>query len=497
MYPPKNGPRALAKHIGMDEKYLPKIDLHDELTEERVDMCRKRFGETLSQLSAMGYDDQLRNVRSVLRHHGDKDRVVQEYAHDTMIFIGDRVIRGPDWKWGNQDGKDGIAGTVRALRQWHPQDPSNVMTEAVVSWDIGAYGNYRFGYRGAFDLIVVEKCARYTRPSDNAQTLRCISVGDKVKRDKPNWRWGKQDGNTTQSYGTVIELYASPAPFANGIRVGVLWDKDKDHWLKVATEYKERLAKRQKEKEKEKPKEEEKEKEKEKTQQYTQMCQNVTIDPHYTLREIAKTNDNSPDAIENSIWEEPDFDELLSQPLPRYRWGIEEAYDLSVIQQVGLKEGQYLIIDDKVTKGPAFKSPPSGDYSEESGVVLRVEQWDPARVQPQQIRGDKVYTQWSSRHGFRFNYNGIMDVVFSRRGQLLNHESTRIRVGDRVQRSFFWDQQKYGDEDGGDGAQGTVAVLQFVLEISGILAKVRWDKTDHVNMYSWGFNDIYDIAKIE
>lgn len=29
--------------------------------------------------------------------------------------VGARVIRGPDWKWGKQDGGDGHVGTVRSF----------------------------------------------------------------------------------------------------------------------------------------------------------------------------------------------------------------------------------------------------------------------------------------------------------------------------------------------------------------------------------------------
>ncbi len=48
--------------------------------------------------------------------------------------VGYRVVRGPDWKWGKQDGGDGHLGTVRSFE-------SN--EEVLVLWDNGTAANYR------------------------------------------------------------------------------------------------------------------------------------------------------------------------------------------------------------------------------------------------------------------------------------------------------------------------------------------------------------------
>ncbi|XP_065199147.1 E3 ubiquitin-protein ligase mib1-like [Sycon ciliatum] len=58
-------------------------------------------------------------------------------------LIGARVIRGPDWKWKNQDGGEGHCGTVRAFEGTR---------DVVVIWDNGTSANYRCA--GAFDLRV-------------------------------------------------------------------------------------------------------------------------------------------------------------------------------------------------------------------------------------------------------------------------------------------------------------------------------------------------------
>lgn len=56
--------------------------------------------------------------------------------------VGMRVVRGPDWKWSDQDKGEGGQGTVVDVHNdW-----------AVVIWDYGARADYRAGADGKFDL---------------------------------------------------------------------------------------------------------------------------------------------------------------------------------------------------------------------------------------------------------------------------------------------------------------------------------------------------------
>jgi len=59
--------------------------------------------------------------------------------------VGARVMRGPDWKWGKQDGGEGHVGTVRNFES---------LEEVVVVWDNGTAANYRC--QGAFDLRIID-----------------------------------------------------------------------------------------------------------------------------------------------------------------------------------------------------------------------------------------------------------------------------------------------------------------------------------------------------
>ena len=62
--------------------------------------------------------------------------------------LGLRVVRGPDWRWEDQDGGEGCVGTVVKLGK---------ASEAVkVQWDCGVRGMYHTGARGKFDLRVLD-----------------------------------------------------------------------------------------------------------------------------------------------------------------------------------------------------------------------------------------------------------------------------------------------------------------------------------------------------
>jgi E3 ubiquitin-protein ligase mind-bomb len=72
----------------------------------------------------------------------------------TMLEVGVRVIRGPDWKWGAQDDGDGHVGTVVELGKFG--SISSPDKTVVVQWDYGFRTNYRVGYQDCYDLRVVD-----------------------------------------------------------------------------------------------------------------------------------------------------------------------------------------------------------------------------------------------------------------------------------------------------------------------------------------------------
>ena len=93
--------------------------------------------------------------------------------------VGCRVVRGPDWKWGEQDGGEGNVGTVVEVKYGMeaasvaPQAGDSAAASAapgntvVVCWDAGVCTNYRCGLNDKHDL----------RLFDNAQSGElCVCV---------------------------------------------------------------------------------------------------------------------------------------------------------------------------------------------------------------------------------------------------------------------------------------------------------------------------------
>ena len=73
------------------------------------------------------------------------------------IFTGAKVVRGPDWEWGNQD--DGETGRVIDIRGWDNESSRSVAT---VTWPSGSTNVYRLGYKGCVDLRYVEEASAGT-----------------------------------------------------------------------------------------------------------------------------------------------------------------------------------------------------------------------------------------------------------------------------------------------------------------------------------------------
>lgn len=61
---------------------------------------------------------------------------------------GMRVVRGPDWKWSNQDGGQCHLGTVIGV--------SRVNTTCMVQWDVGTVTECRAGGEGLADLRIFD-----------------------------------------------------------------------------------------------------------------------------------------------------------------------------------------------------------------------------------------------------------------------------------------------------------------------------------------------------
>lgn len=84
-----------------------------------------------------------------------------------------RVVRGLDWKWGNQDDGEGHVGTVVEIgRQGSTTTPDKTV---VVQWDSGTRTNYRTGYQGSYDLLLYDNAqiGKDTRPESYLLERKC------------------------------------------------------------------------------------------------------------------------------------------------------------------------------------------------------------------------------------------------------------------------------------------------------------------------------------
>ena len=73
------------------------------------------------------------------------------------IELGLRVVRGPDWKWGDQDGGEGTVGSVVEVSTADvPPNGTSLVRGVVVQWDTGNRSNYRCGVEGKYDLRVFD-----------------------------------------------------------------------------------------------------------------------------------------------------------------------------------------------------------------------------------------------------------------------------------------------------------------------------------------------------
>ena len=93
-----------------------------------------------------------------------------------MASPGDSVIRGPDWKWKDQDGGEGGIGVVTQKKK----------TEGwvEVKWQQnGQTNSYRMGHDGKFDLIA-KGGFKEARKSDIPKTIVSTFTGKRFKVTK-------------------------------------------------------------------------------------------------------------------------------------------------------------------------------------------------------------------------------------------------------------------------------------------------------------------------
>ena len=73
------------------------------------------------------------------------------------VVRGMRVVRGPNWKWGRQDGGEGGVGTVVDVNTLkNAESTPDLERVVVVQWDLGMRCNYRSAVGGQYDLLLLD-----------------------------------------------------------------------------------------------------------------------------------------------------------------------------------------------------------------------------------------------------------------------------------------------------------------------------------------------------
>ena len=88
MYPPKNGPIAIAKRLKIPLNQIPSFDPHDEITGDYqvLQNLTLKYTEQLSQLQLMGITDQTRNLRR-LNKLNNVEQVIDEYFRPSKYQV--------------------------------------------------------------------------------------------------------------------------------------------------------------------------------------------------------------------------------------------------------------------------------------------------------------------------------------------------------------------------------------------------------------------------
>ena len=90
------------------------------------------------------------------------------------VMLGVRVVRGPDWERGNEDGGEGYVGTVVAGARADGADDAR-HDVATVQWDVGGERHvYRCGAQGKFDLRVIDSAPAGRDRRETSESRRQI-----------------------------------------------------------------------------------------------------------------------------------------------------------------------------------------------------------------------------------------------------------------------------------------------------------------------------------
>ncbi|XP_021345213.1 E3 ubiquitin-protein ligase mind-bomb-like isoform X2 [Mizuhopecten yessoensis] len=149
---------------------------------------------------------------------------------DSMgVFPGAKVVRGPHWKWKNQDGSDGDEGEVKEVVTWESSKPKGYRGAVKVFWKRTDFiGTYRLGGDGCVDILyksmrslgsggpyypdhlpvvdVVNPGVVALRPSDKVRVALGVGALKQLQEHQMYGGWDDQMVQCTKELGTIVEM---------------------------------------------------------------------------------------------------------------------------------------------------------------------------------------------------------------------------------------------------------------------------------------------------
>ncbi|KAK3588344.1 hypothetical protein CHS0354_040103 [Potamilus streckersoni] len=143
------------------------------------------------------------------------------------IFQGAEIMRGPHWKWKNDDGGEGQIGSVIKITDWTDKGVTSYHGGVEVKWQMTKKtGTYRLGGEGSVDLIYTKSGKGDAYYPTHLPVVDVISPGEVVLKRSDKVRvnlditsfeqmqkydiyggWNKDMEQCTKELGTVIDLH--------------------------------------------------------------------------------------------------------------------------------------------------------------------------------------------------------------------------------------------------------------------------------------------------
>ncbi|XP_069121341.1 E3 ubiquitin-protein ligase MIB2-like isoform X2 [Argopecten irradians] len=174
------------------------------------------------------------------------------------VFPGARVVRGPHWRWKNQDGSDGDEGEVKQVVTWEASQPKGYRGGVKVLWKKTEYeGQYRLGGDGCVDVLykskksvgsgglyypahlpvvdVVNPGVVALRPSDKVRVALDIGALQRLQEHDMYGGWDDRMKQCTQELGTIVEILFGGNPVKVQYEDGQVWTLHRSALTRIHT----------------------------------------------------------------------------------------------------------------------------------------------------------------------------------------------------------------------------------------------------------------------